>query len=465
MIFHLSKGFTADYSLLCGEGRGVTERDIEENREKIRLAGKALDRIRTSGAAVSSGIKEECVWFPRLPYIWKDTELLPQSERRVLEELAASCPDETDALISVGIGGSYLGSKVLFDVFCGEFWNLMTREERNGRPQVFFAGKSADPDHLSCLIGLLKREAAEKKGTFRVLVLVTSKSGTTIEPMSALAVLREQMQGENLEVRYAAITDLHKGKLRELAGKEHWPCFSVPEGVGGRFSIFSQVGLVFGALIGIDIRQFLAGAQFMEESCRSGDVRENPALAAGVLKYIASEKYGAEIEVTMPYRDRLFSVSQWYSQLLGESLGKKYSRTGGVIHYGRTPVSSVGTTDMHSLTQEHQEGRKNKILQFITVAEQDSDITIPGSGTSLGQVTAAAQKANADALAQDGRMSCVISISRTDAFHIGALLYFFCLSVAYEGEMANVNAYDQPGVEIYKKFLKEYISAQTGKKK
>ena len=103
----------------------------------------------------------------------------------------------------------------------------------------------------------------------------------------------------------------------------------------------------------------------MEESCRSGDLRENPALAAGVLKYIASEKYGAEIEVTMPYRDRLFSVSQWYSQLLGESLGKKYSRTGGVIHYGRTPVSSVGTTDMHSLTQEHQEGKKNKILQFL----------------------------------------------------------------------------------------------------
>ena len=294
----------------------------------------------------------------------------------------------------------------------------------------------------------------------QVLFLVISKSGTTIEPVTAARGLKKLL-ADVCDVHLMAITDKEKGRIRPVAEKEHFPCFTVPDGIGGRFSIFSQVGLVFASLAGIDIENFLKGAQMVEEACQSEDMKENPALLLAALKYIATKKHGITAEVIMPYGDKLRSFGWWYAQLLGESLGKKYDMQGNVVYNGRIPVASVGTTDMHSLTQEHQQGQKNKLIQFISVEHLPSDLSVlcDEKGVSgmvpMSRMLDAARRANEEALANEGRMSCHISIKELTPFHVGALMYFFFLTIAYEGAMENVNAFDQPGVEDYKKILHE----------
>lgn len=182
------------------------------------------------------------------------------------------------------------------------------------------------------------------------------------------------------------------------------------------------------------------------------------------MKYIASVKYGITAEITMPYCARLRSLGDWYAQLLGESLGKAETVSGEPAYGGRTPVSAVGTTDMHSLTQEHQQGRRNKLLQFISVEEfpDDPDFTLTEGGqictVPMSHVLGAALRANAEALASDGRMSCRISIRKVNEFYLGALMYFFFLTISYEGAMAGIDAYDQPGVETYKKILHQDLA-------
>lgn len=163
----------------------------------------------------------------------------------------------------------------------------------------------------------------------------------------------------------------------------------------------------------------------------------------------------------MPYGDKLRSLGWWYPQFLGESLGKKYDVNGNIVDNGRIPVAAVGTTDMHSLTQEHQQGAKNKLVQFITVKKLPKDLSVicDEKGVSgpvpMSRMLSAAQRANEEALASEGRMSCHIAMAELTPFHVGALMYFFFLAIAYEGAMANINAFDQPGVEDYKRILHE----------
>lgn len=170
------------------------------------------------------------------------------------------------------------------------------------------------------------------------------------------------------------------------------------------------------------------------------------------------KEYGITAEVVMPYGDKLRSFGWWYAQLLGESLGKKYDLQGNIVYNGRTPVAAVSTTDMHSLTQEHQQGKKNKLVQFISVEHLPADLSVlcdekDVSGfVPMSRMLSAARRANEEALASEERMSCHISMKNLTPFHVGALMYFFFLAIAYEGALANVNAFDQPGVEDYKKF-------------
>jgi glucose-6-phosphate isomerase len=438
-----------DVSHMFGQEWNVTREDLARHEGDIHRAAKAVGDIRTTGL----GPDGSSVLFPHLPYLLEEDVLISKEEKEALLTLGEKAKD-FDVLISIGVGGSYLGNQTLFDLFCGPYWNEMTKEERKGYPKVYFAGQNVDPVSLS------EREQKRAGRRLHVLLLVISKSGTTIEPVSAVRGL-EKLLSDVCDLHLMAITDKEKGRIRPLAEKHHFPCFTVPDGIGGRFSVFSQVGLVFGMLTGIDIREFLKGAAMVEEACGSEEIDENPALLVAALKYIAMKDYGISTEIIMPYGDKLRSLGWWYAQLLGESLGKKYDLGKHEVFNGRTPVASVGTTDMHSLTQEHQQGKKNKLVQFISVKEPTRDVEVECNEKDatgpvpMSRMLDAALRANEEALASEGRMSCHITMERLTPFHVGALMYFFFLAIAYEGALEEVNAYDQPGVEDYKKILHE----------
>ena len=433
----------------------VKAEDLERYEARIRKAAADVEKIRNTG----KGPDGSQVLFPHLPYLLDEDLLISEGEKEALLDLNETAK-KFDVLISIGIGGSYLGNQALFDLFCGPYWNEMTKEERKGYPKVYFAGQNVDPVSLSELADCIHREGKRAGHRLHVLLLVISKSGTTIEPVSAVRGLEKLLCGE-CDLHLMAITDKEKGRIRPLAEKQHFPCFTVPDGIGGRFSVFSQVGLVFGMLTGVDIRSFLKGAAMVEEACRSKEIGENPALLVAALKYIAMKDYGISTEIIMPYGDKLRSLGWWYAQLLGESLGKKYDLGNHEVFNGRTPVASVGTTDMHSLTQEHQQGKKNKLVQFISVKEPARDVEVECNEKDatgpvpMSRMLDAARRANEEALASEGRMSCHIAMKELTPYHVGALMYFFFLTIAYEGALANVNAFDQPGVEDYKKILHE----------
>ena len=270
----------------------------------------------------------------------------------------------------------------------------------------------------------------------------------------------------------AVVTDLDEdiSTLYKLAKENVWQCFDIKEGIGGRFCIFSNPGLITAAAIGMDIDAFLCGARDMENACRSASLGENPALLNAVLKYAAAEK-GVDIEVFMPYAAKMKSVGEWYVQLLAESLGKRKDREGNVVYYGRTPVSAVGSTDMHAQTQQHQDGKKDKVIQFVEILEREQQIVLNNSfthisslkkydGLSVDHALKIALAANEEALNSDGRLNAKYILPRIDEYYLGQLLYFLMLSVAYEGELADVDAYDQPGVETYKQIMKQKMSHQ-----
>lgn len=469
----LETGFTFDYENLVGSGK-VTIDDVVSLEEKINDAQAAIQVMRKTGVIrghLSKDGEPEKVLFSQLPYI-KAENLNSPAIIRKLKDFSASIKDRVDAVISFGIGGSFLGNKVLFDIHCGEFWNGMSNAERNGYPRMYFSGNNIDPRRTSELVENIERMAktyhkhAEKK--FCLMMIVISKSGGTLDTMSNFMVVYEALKNhEHIDIEIVAVTDPNEEKktlLKKLAEENHWPTFAVPDGVGGRFSIFSEVGLITGACIGFDIEAFLAGAKSMDEACQRADVWKNPALLNATLKYLAAEKYGRDIEVLMPYADYLKSTSEWYIQLLAESLGKKYDRNGKIVNYGRTPIVAVGTTDMHAQTQQHQEGALNKVIQFIRVNEWDIDPVIGDmfpsaqkltdiSGIRMSQALDVALASNAQALISDYRFNATFTMPKMNAFHLGELLYMLAISIAYEGELADVDAFDQPGVEAYKRIM------------
>lgn len=340
-----------DVMNLLGNSWNVTKEDLVTYSPCIQQAAMDVAELRRTG----KGPDGSSVLFPHLPYLLKENVLISEEEKKDLLSLGEKAKSY-DVVISIGIGGSYLGNQVLFDLFCGPYWNQLTKDERNGYPQFYFAGQNVDPVSLTELSSCISREAKRLKDRrMKVLFLVISKSGTTIEPVTAVRGLKKLL-ADVCDIHLMAITDKEKGRIRPLAEERHFPCFTVPDGIGGRFSIFSQVGLVFASLAGIDIESFLKGAQMVEEACQSEDMKENPALLLAALKYIATKEYGITAEVIMPYGDKLRPFGWWYAQLLGEPLGKKYDMQGNVVYNGRIPVASVGTTDMHSLTHAPSAG-------------------------------------------------------------------------------------------------------------
>jgi glucose-6-phosphate isomerase len=444
-----------------GPKHGVSLIDIGRLEPKIR---KCHEHLQSVVKNPKSRFNLDLVWT-QLPY--QDEKVINR-----VEELAAEICANFENVISLGIGGSYLGLKAAQDALCAPYYNEFSTV-RNNRPKIYFEGNNLDPVPLKVLLANL-----DPKKTF---VIVISKSGETTETKAAFEAIQAWLQnslGASFGRQILAITDPESGSLRKVVNleqkKDNLSFRSLPllKGIGGRYSEFNM-GLLHLAIIGADIRNILEGAKAMALRCNRGDLYRNPAYLYAALHFILYKKKSKPISILMPFSENLKSTADWYAQLLAESLGKKYERKiiknkdgseqwledlKRQVNVGPTPVICRGTTDLHSIQQNNVEGENNKIITFVRIEEFGQDISIPGSdsflsGRRLGELLDLAQEATQWSLTRAQRPNCTISLPCLDAFNWAGLLFFFQMATAFEGELLNVNAFNQPGVESYKNYL------------
>jgi glucose-6-phosphate isomerase len=270
----------------------------------------------------------------------------------------------------------------------------------------------------------------------------------------------DEALGRQAREQFVFVTDPEKGSLRPIARAEGLAALDIPANVGGRFSVLSPVGLLPAALIGIDAAGLLAGAAAMRERCQTDDLATNPAGTYAALQYLAHERHSKSVHVFMPYADPLRDMAAWFVQLWAESLGKV--RTDGVS-VGPTPVPAVGATDQHSQVQLFMEGPADKTVTFVAVAGREGRGPIPSlyadvpdlaylGGHTLGQLLDVERRATAGALARRGRPNMTLTLDEVDARHVGALIFLLEMATAYAGELYDIDAFNQPGVELGKQF-------------
>lgn len=471
----MPSGLTFDFTNMFGEQRLQQDEVAQAVAEWGGKADAAVRQIRTAGVAKNHLSKDgapEHVYFTRMPYV---AEGNPNTEASIIKLLKYSkALRQQDVVVFLGVGGSYLGNKVLFDAFGGCHWNTNSTM-RQGQPRIYFSGNNLDPVDCNGLVYEVERLAArhvERGQKLKVMLVPISKSGTTLETISAFTYFFDVFQKDpDIALDCTVVTDLtadaEQAPLLQLAQRFGWERFDIKEGIGGRFCVMTDPGLVTMAALGSDIEEFLRGAREMDRFCQQAELDENPALLNALLKYLAYRK-GREIEVFMPYSMHLKSLSEWYVQLLAESLGKRYDRNGKVVNYGRTPIVAVGTTDMHAQTQQHQDGRLNKVVQFLEIANPEEEAVIHNpfadvpffkkyDGLDMNKALKVALAANEEALSSDNRYNAKFTLPKLNEYYLGQMMYFLMLSVAYEGELADVDAYDQPGVEVYKRIMKAQL--------
>jgi glucose-6-phosphate isomerase len=378
-----------------------------------------------------------------------------------IEAAAGELREEIDRLLVLGIGGSYMGARALFEALCHPYHNELEHEERRGAPRLYFEGNNIDNDAVAGLLELLRNRCQDKTDfRQRWALTVISKSGGTIETAVAFRIFRkalEEYYGEQSpeSTRYVVPITGETGKLRKLAQNRQYPSiFPIPEGVGGRFSIFTAVGLFPAAMLGIDIRQLLQGAADMTAAFRKQPLGSNPVLDYTATCHILERENDLNIRVLSTWGKRLEAVGLWYDQLLAESLGKDES--------GATPLTVVNTRDLHSRGQQHQEGMLDKLITNVVVESPASDpIAIPTaaddaddlnrlSDKTLPDLLSAALEGTNQAYADVDRPTHDIILPHIDAHTIGQLLQMLMLATVVEGRLIDINPYGQPGVEAYK---------------
>ena len=441
------------FSKAVGE-HGLDESKLDELAPRAAEAQRAVESVRGTGM----------LGWMKLPF---ETEAVEQS-RAVWGRVGGDIED----VVVFGIGGSALGTTCLKTALLSPLHNVLSREARMGRPRLWILD-NIDADWFAEHMAFL-----DPKTT---LFNVVSKSGTTAEPMSQFLYARRLLEdrlrvasgsfgkvtrrgGEDYRKHIVCTTDPEKGKLRRIAEDEGFETLPIPAGAGGRFSVLSCVGIFPAVAAGMDVEGLLAGARAMDERCSSGDVWENPALMQAAMLYLASLS-GVNIHVMMPYSQALKDYADWYCQLLGESLGKRSGRsekkTGPAVHAGITPVKALGATDQHSQIQLYTEGPFDKLITIIEVENPGQPVALPEmygdvegvsylGGHTMAELMAAECRGTQVALEEAGRPFEVLRVGRVDARSLGELIYFNELAIAYAGELLDIDAFDQPGVEAGK---------------
>lgn len=429
-----------DFSII-GEEHGLNlEEEFNNYSERISDIIKSLNQRKDKPGEylqwMNLGYNEETVWY--------------------VKEFASMVKGRFDNILVLGIGGSALGGLAVTEALLKPYWNLLTKEQRKNLPRIFFLD-NIDPDSINGILDILDLK--------KTLVNVITKSGDTAETMSQYMVLKDLMEkelGDDYRKNIVVTTDKKMGILRQLADQEGYKIFYVPDDVGGRFSVFSSVGLVPFALVGLDIDQIINGIKDMDLELKNTDIHQNIAAQGALIQYLMDTKKGKNISVMMPYSSRLKYISDWYVQLWAESLGKNINRNGESVAVGQTPVKALGATDQHSQVQLYNEGPNNKVITFIRVENFDTRLEIPkifeytGVGYLGGKTINELMNAEADStrvsLADYKRPTMTITIDRINEYNIAQLLYMFEVQTAIAGELYNINTFNQPGVEQAKNY-------------
>lgn len=426
----MSKDIIFDYSKVLSF---VTEQEIKNFKDTTLNARNTLVN--------KTGIGNDYLGWLDLPVDYDKEEFSR------IKEAAKKISKDSDILLVVGIGGSYLGARAAIEFLSHSFYNNLSKEDRKA-PQIFFCGNSISTKYIADLKDLLKGK------NFSVNII--SKSGTTTEPAIAFRVFKEMLiekyGKEEANKRIYATTDKARGALKNLANEEGYESFVVPDDVGGRYSVLTAVGLLPIAVAGIDIDELMKGAARAREIVLNTEYEKNPSLLYAAIRNILNRK-GKDVEIVANYEPSLHYVSEWWKQLFGESEGKDYR--------GIYPASVDLTTDLHSMGQFIQDGKRIMFETVLSVEESPveillnkEDVDTDGMNYLVGKSIDFVNKSamNGTILAHtDGMVpNLLVRIPDVSPYSLGQLFYFFEFACGVSGYISGINPFDQPGVESYK---------------
>ena len=371
-----------------------------------------------------------------------------KKEFKRIESAARRINKDSDILLVIGIGGSYLGARAVIEALSSSFYTMQTLKQRK-HTLVLFAGNNLSPNYINELIDVI--------GDKDFSINVISKSGTTTEPAIAFRIFREILENkygiDEARSRIYVTTDKSRGALKKLSEEEGYETFVIPDNIGGRFSVFTAVGLLPIATAGIDIKKLMGGAKLAQDNYNDSKLKYNECYQYAVLRNILY-KQGKQIEVFANYEPKMHYMTEWLKQLFGESEGKELK--------GIFPVGIDLTTDLHSLGQYMQQGLRNLFETVIRIEEPNSNIKINSddddldglnylAGKDLDYVNKKAMEGTIEAHVSGNVPNILVKMEKLNEENLGGLIYFFELATAMSGSLLGVNPFNQPGVEEYKK--------------
>ena len=412
----------------------ISKKNILEYSEVIENVHKDLHK--------RANKKDDFVGWLELPTNYNKREFAK------IKKVAKKIEKESDILVVIGIGGSYLGARAVIEALTSSFYNMLPETQRK-TPQILYVGNNLSPNYINELI--------EYIGDKDFSVNVISKSGTTTEPAIAFRIFREILENkygiDEARSRIYATTDKEKGALKTLANKEGYETFIVPDNIGGRYSVLTAVGLLPIAVAGIDIDKLMEGARIAQERYNDPNLKYNECYQYAVARNILYKLY-KNTEILVNYEPKMHYFTEWWKQLYGESEGKDQK--------GIFPAGVDFTTDLHSMGQYIQEGRRNLFETVISIDKPKTDIKINSdddnldglnylAGKGMDYINKKAMEGTIEAHVSGDVPNILISMKKLDEQNLGELIYFFEKSCAVSGMILGINPFNQPGVEEYKK--------------
>ncbi len=413
---------------------GIDKKEIMKHKEQVENIHKDLHRRASK--------EDDFVGWLELPsnYDKKEFKRIQTAAKRINKD--------SDILLVIGIGGSYLGARAVIEALSSSFYNMQTLKQRK-HTLVLFAGNNLSPNYINDLIEVI--------GDKDFSINVISKSGTTTEPAIAFRIFREILENkygiDEARSRIYVTTDKEKGALKKLSEEEGYETFVIPDNVGGRFSVLTPVGLLPIAVSGIDIEKLMKGAKLAQDNYNDEKLKYNECYQYAVIRNLLYQD-GKTTEVFANYEPKMHYMTEWLKQLFGESEGKEEE--------GIFPAGIDLTTDLHSMGQYMQQGLRNLFETVLSIESPKSNITINSdddnldglnylAGKDLDYVNKKAMEGTIEAHVSGGVPNIIFKMEKLDEENLGGLIYFFELACAMSGSILKVNPFNQPGVEEYKK--------------